>query len=85
MEEDEGAQSYPCGNARESRTHVAGECDLYKEQRNGSEEMRKIDGCDREEIGTLDSSKETITILGDRWWPQTAKEEGKNICTACNR
>ena len=36
------------------------------------EEMRKIDKCDIEEFGTLDREK-TIAILGDRWWPQTAK------------
>ena len=29
-----------------------------------------------EKFGTLDSSEKTIAILGDRWWPQTAKQEG---------
>ena len=47
--------------------------------------MRKIDGCDMEKFGTLDSSEKTIAMLGDRWWPQTAKQEGdeiskKNLC-----
>ena len=40
------------------------------------EEMRKIDECDVEKFGTLDSSEKTIAILGDTWWPQTAKQEG---------
>ena len=29
-----------------------------------------------EKFGTLDSNDKTIAILGDRWWPQTAKQEG---------
>ena len=41
--------------------------------------MRKIDECDMEKFGTLDSSEKTIAILGDRWWPQTAKQEGHEI------
>ena len=35
------------------------------------EGMRKIDGCDTEKFGTLDSSEETIALLRDRWRPQT--------------
>ena len=43
--------------------------------------MRKIDECVMEKFGTrvqgtLDSSEKTIAILGGRWWPQTAKQEG---------
>ena len=40
-----------------------------------SEEIRKIDECDMEKFGTLDSSEKTIAILGDRWCPQTAKQQ----------
>ena len=43
------------------------------------EEMREIDGCDVEEFDTLDSSEKTIAILGDRWWPQAAEQEGDKI------
>ena len=32
-----------------------------------------------EKFGTLDSSEKTIAILGDGWWPQTAKREGDKI------
>ena len=39
-------------------------------------EMRKIDECGMEKFGTQDSREKTIAILGDRWWPQTAKQEG---------
>ena len=28
----------------------------------------------------LDSREKTIAILGDRCWPQTAKQDGDNIC-----
>ena len=44
------------------------------------EEMRKLDVCRVEEFGRLESSEKTITILGDRWWPQTAKQDGDRIC-----
>ena len=49
---------------------------MYKEERDVLEEMRKIDECGIDKFGTLDSSEKTIAILGDRWWPQTAKQEG---------
>ena len=43
------------------------------------EEMRKIDGCDTETLGTLYDSEKTIAILGDRWWPQTSKQDWDRI------
>ena len=55
-----------------------GECEIYKEERDVLE-MRKIDDCDMEKFGTLESSEKTIAILGDRWWPQTAKQQGDKI------
>ena len=48
------------------------------EERDMLEEM-KVDECGMEKFGTLDRSKKTIAILGDRWWPQTAKQEGGYI------
>ena len=72
----------PCGKAVESRTHIVGECEIYKEERDILE-MRKIDECDMEKFGTLDSSEKTIAILGDRWWPQTVKQEGDKISKKC--
>ena len=41
--------------------------------------MRKFDVCDMGEFGGLDSSEKTIAILRDRWWPQTAKQDGDRI------
>ena len=41
--------------------------------------MRKLDVCGMEEFGRLESSENTIAILGDRWWPQTAKQDGDRI------
>ena len=41
--------------------------------------MRKLDVCGMEEFGRLESSEKTITILGERWWPQTAKQDGDRI------
>ena len=73
-EEEEGAQMCPCCRAKESRSHIVGEREMYKEERDVlEEEMRTIDECDVEKFDTLDSSEKTIAILGDRWWPQTAK------------
>ena len=64
-----------------SRTHDGGEREMYKEERHVIAEMSKIDECGMEKFGTLDinSSEKTIAILGDRRWPQTAKQEGDKI------
>ena len=32
-----------------------------------------------EEFGRLDSGEKTNALLGDKWWPQGAKEEGAKI------
>ena len=70
----------PCGTTIESRTHIVGECEIYKEERDAlEEEMRKLDVCHMEELGRLESNEKTIAILGDRWWPQTAKQDGDRI------
>ena len=45
----------PCGKAKESRTHIVGE--MYKEERDVLEEMRKIDECDMEKSETLENRK----------------------------
>ena len=50
-----------------SRTHVVGECETYKEERDVLEDMREIDESDVEEFDTLDSSEKTIAILGGGW------------------
>ena len=41
--------------------------------------MGKVDVCDMEGLGRLESSEEMIAILGDRWWPQTATQDGDRI------
>ena len=38
--------------------------------------MRKFDVCEMEDFGRLETSEKTIAILGNRWWPQTAKQDG---------
>ena len=80
--EEEGvdARMCPCGTITESRTHIVGECGLCKVERDAlDEEMRKLDERDMEEFGRLESSDKHIAILGDRWWPQTAKQDGDRI------
>ena len=67
---------YPFGKAVESGTDIVRECEKYKEERDVLQQMRKIDECDMENFGTLDSGEKTIAILGDRWWPQKAKQQG---------
>ena len=32
-----------------------------------------------EEFGRLESSEKTIAAQGNRWWPQTAKQDGDRI------
>ena len=41
--------------------------------------MRKIAEGEMEKFGTLNGREKTIAVLGDRWWPQTAKQEGDKI------
>ena len=61
------AHMCPCGTTIESKTHIVGECDAYKEERDALEEgIRKLDDCNMEEFGGLESSGKTIAILGDR-------------------
>ena len=43
------------------------------------EGMRKLDVCDMGEFGRRGSSEKTMAILGDKWWPQTAKQDGGMI------
>ena len=50
---------------------------MYKKERHVLA-MRKIDECDMEKFGTLDSSEKTIAILGDKW-PQKVTQERNNI------
>ena len=46
-EEDVATNMCPCGTTINSRTHVIGERDIYKEERDAlKEEMRKLDVCD---------------------------------------
>ena len=78
-EEDVATNMCPCGTTIESRTHIVGECEIHKEWDALEEEMRKLDVCDMEEFGRLESSEKTILILGDRWWPPTAKQDGDGI------
>ena len=73
----------PCGTTIESRTHIVGECKIYKGERDALEEMRKLDVCDMEDFGRLESRDKTIAILGDRWWPQTVKQDGDRISNQC--
>ena len=56
-----------------------GGCETSEEERDVLEKMRKIDEGGMEKFGTLDSSEKTTAILGDRWWPQTARQEGGKI------
>ena len=66
-EEEEDAHMRLCSKEKESRTRIAGECGMNKEERDALEEIRQIDECDTEKYSTLDSSEKTIAILGDRW------------------
>ena len=49
------------------------------------EEMRKADECGVEKFSILDDSEKTIATLGDRWWSQTAKREGKKVSNKCKQ
>ena len=78
--EDVATKVCSCGTTIKRRAHRVGECEINKEDRDAlEEEVRKLDVCGMEELGTLGSNEETIAMLGDRWWPQTAKRDGDRI------
>ena len=67
-EEDVAANMCPCGTTIESRTHIIGEREIYKEERDALKpEMRKFNVCYMEKFGRLESSEKTAVISGDRW------------------
>ena len=67
----------PVWHSNRECTHIVGERETYKEERNAlDEEMKKLNKSDIEEFGRPESSEKTIAILGIRWWPQTAKQDG---------
>ena len=76
-EEDVATSICPCGTTTESRTHIVGSYEIYKEERDALETMRILNVSDMERF--LESSERTIAILGDRWWPQTAKQDRGRI------
>ena len=81
MEEEVDKQNCPCGKATESRTHIVAECELYQEERDVLEgEMRDLNKSGMKSFDTLDSREKTIAVLGDRSWPQTAKQDRNKIC-----
>ena len=43
--------------------------------------MRKLNVFDMGGFGRLESGKKMIAVVGDRWWPQTAKQDGDRIST----
>ena len=43
-------------------------------------EMRDMNEDGMKSFEALDSREKMIAILGDRWWPPTAKQEGDTIC-----
>ena len=55
-----------CGMTIESGTHIMGECEIFKEDRDAlEEEVRKLVVCDMEEFGRLESSEQTTATSGD--------------------
>ena len=78
--EEEDAQTCPCGKARESTIRVVAECELYKEEQDMLvEEMREVNEGGMKSFDALGNREKTMAILGDRWWPQTAKQDGDNM------
>ena len=79
-EEDVTTNMCLCGTIIESRSYILGECEIFKEEWDALEEkLRKLYVCDMEKFRRLERSEKTIDILGDRWWPQTAKQDGDRI------
>ena len=50
--QEKGAQMCPCGKAKESRNHIVGAREKYKEERDVLEDMRQTDECHTEKFST---------------------------------
>ena len=84
--EEEGVDALmcPCGKAIEISTHLVGQCEMRKEERDMFEEKRDEDECDMEELHTLYISEKTIATRGDRGWPKAANQEvDKSLSLQC--
>ena len=58
VEEEDDAQRCQCGNGDESRTHIVGECERYKDDRDVlREEVRKIENMCHDKFGILGNSE----------------------------
>ena len=71
---------YPCCKAVEGRTHIVGECETYKEERDVLE-MSKIDECgmdklDTSEYITVDSKQRDNDRYPKRYMVATDGETG---------
>ena len=66
VEEEVDKQNCPCGKAKESRTHIVAECELYHEELYQEErdvlevEMRDLNKSGMKSFDALDSREETI-------------------------
>ena len=57
------------------------ESELYQEERDVLEgEMRDSNKRGMGSFDVFDRREKPIAILGDSWWPQTAKQDGDKIC-----
>ena len=56
VEEEKDEHNCPCGKAKESRTHIVAECELYQEERDVLEgEVRDLNKSAVKSVDTLDS------------------------------
>ena len=81
VEEEDDNQICPCRKAIASRSHTVAECERYKEERDVLEGgMRDVNEGGMKSFDALGSREKTVAILGARWWPQTAEQDGDKIC-----
>ena len=50
-----------------------------------SHEMRKTVECDMDKFGSPGGSERMIALLGDRWQPQRAEQEGEKMSTTVRK
>ena len=65
--------------ATESRTHEVADCELYTEERDVLE-MREANEGAMKSFDARVRNEKTMAILGERWWPQPAKQDGEHSC-----
>lgn len=75
--EEVDVQKCPCGTATEGRMLIFQNSDYQGGTGRAREGMRALNKGGMKSFDALDSSEKTVTILGDGWWQERARQDGR--------